>query len=110
MLRVEPAGELGVPAEGVYGAMIVPAPVDVTRAALVAPDVAELRVEHRLAALAKAVLEVPCRAREGAVAQRVEMSLPSPAGQVLVPGVEVRHRVSPVAARRVVLEETLRVE
>src|SRR5690349_9664829 len=110
MLGVEPSGQLGMAAKSIHGAMVVPAPVHVAGAALVPPHIAELRVEHRLTALAMAALEVPRRAGEGAVTERVEMRLPSPSGQILVPGVEVRHRVSDVAARGIVLDETRPVE
>src|SRR5262249_8670035 len=45
MLGVEPTGELRVSTKCIDGAMVIPAPIDVAGASLVAPDVAELRVE-----------------------------------------------------------------
>src|SRR5713101_1343030 len=105
MLRVEPARDLRVAPERIDGAVVVPAPVDVARAALVAPHVAELRVEHRLAPLPPRPLEVPGRPGEGAVADAPILLLPAPAGEVLVPRVEVALGVAAAAAHRVVFDE-----
>src|SRR5439155_26728139 len=68
VLGVEPAAELGVTAKRVDRTMVVPAPIDVARAALVAPHVAELRIAHRLPCLAPRGPEVPGGAIESAVA------------------------------------------
>src|SRR4029450_2623171 len=80
MLGVEPATELRVPAERVDRAMIVPAPVHVTGTTLVAPDVAELGVEHRLSSLLVGRFEIPRRLRSGRVAQARGVGFPRPAG------------------------------
>src|SRR5712671_1197189 len=110
MLRVEPARDLRVAPERIDGAVVVPAPVDVARAALVAPDVAELRIEHRLAPLSPRPLEVPGRAGEGAVADSPILLFPAPAGEVLVPRVKIGFGVTAAAAHRVVLDETSGVQ
>src|SRR2546423_11759385 len=51
MLGVEPACQFGMAPERIDGAMVVPTPVDVTRAAFVSPHIPELGVENRLRAL-----------------------------------------------------------
>src|SRR5439155_1429330 len=78
-LGVEPAGDLGVAPERVYRPVVIPAPVDVAGAPLVAPDVAELAVDIGLPRLPVAGLEVPRRARIGAVAHQPVVLLPRPA-------------------------------
>ncbi len=93
-LGVEPAGDLGVAAEGVQRAVIVPAPIDVASAPLVAPHVPELAVDVRLkggwgARLPVTGLEVPRGARVRAVAHHPVVLLPGPAWQVGVPRVHV---------------------
>src|SRR5207237_5454751 len=100
MLCVEPAGELRMSPEGVDRAMIVPAPVDVARAPLIAPDIPELRVEHRLMTLPPARLEVPRRAGIGAVAQGVDVMPPFPARQIPVAGLETGFRLTVMPPRR----------
>jgi hypothetical protein len=110
VLGVEPAGQLGRAAEDVDRLVVVPAVVDVAGAPLVAPHVAELRVEHRLPALAVAPLEVPRRPRERAVADAAQVRGPLPPGEVLVPGVEVGGGVPGAAAHRVVLDRARGVE
>ncbi len=72
MLGVEPAGDLRMPAELVHGAVVVEAPIDVARAAFVAPDVAELAVDIRLAFLHPIALEVPLGARVGVGGDLIE--------------------------------------
>src|SRR5258707_323141 len=98
MLGVEPSGDPGMAAEGVDGAVVVPAPVDVAGASLVAPHVAELRVEHRLVPLGPRPLEVPGRTREARVAYPLVVLFPAPAGEVLVPRVEIGFGVAAAAA------------
>ena len=92
MFGVQPAADLRVPAEVVHHDVIVPAPIDVARAALVAPDVAALAVEQRLAVLGAAADEVPFRARAGVPADLVQVLGPLVARQVGVPTVDVRQR------------------
>ena len=111
VLGVEPAGRLRVAPELVEHRVVVEAPVHVARRALVAPDVAALAVEHRLAALAASAQVVPVRARLGPGLGLVELLLPLPPRQVHVPGVEVGLDVAAgLAAGRVVLDEARRVE
>src|SRR5207237_6210723 len=88
-LGVEPAGDLRMASERVHRAVVVPAPVDVARAPLVAPDVAELAVEIRLPRLAVAGLEVPRGAGTRTVAHHLVVALPRPPRQVGVPRVDV---------------------
>ena len=109
-LRVEPPRELGVAAEGIDGAVVVPAPVHVASAAFVAPDVPELRVDHRLVRLSVARLEVPRRAGERAVARHAQLLIPLPAGEVVVPRVDVGDGMAPAAAGGVVLDEACGIE
>src|SRR5207237_114161 len=110
MLGVEPAADFGMTAECVDRAVVVPAPVHVARAALVAPDIAELGVAPRLMALPPRRLEIPRRARERAVAQALDVVFPAPAGEVVVPGVEIGCRVTAAAADRVVFHESRGIE
>src|SRR5207247_9454355 len=91
-------------------AVLVPAPVHVPRAALVTPHVAELRVAHRLTGLAPRGPEIPRRPREGAVADSLVVGLPAPAGQVVVPGVEIGLGVAAAAAHGVVFDEARGIE
>src|ERR1051326_7978039 len=77
MLGVEPPRKRGVPPERLDRAVIIPAPIHVAGASLVAPHVAELRVEHRLAGLLPGRLEVPARPGKGAVAHPVQVRLPA---------------------------------
>ena len=56
---VQPAGEFRVAAEFIHHDVIVPRPIDIARAAFVAPDVSTLAVEHRLVRLRAAPDEVP---------------------------------------------------
>src|SRR6266480_2459220 len=102
MLGVEPARQFGMAPERIDGAVVVPTPVDVTCAAVVPPDVAELGVEHRLRALSPRRLEVPLRIQKRAVAESLDVLFPAPAGQILVPGIEIGLGVTGAAARRVV--------
>ena len=90
--------------------MVVPAPVHVARAALVAPHIAELRVEHGLVPLLPGRRKIPGRAGEGAVADLLVVACPAPAGQITVPGVEVGLGVRPAAADRVVLHQPSGIE
>src|SRR5262245_24828043 len=85
MLGVQPARELGMASERIDRAVIVPAPIDISRAALVPPDIAEFRVEHRLARLAPGLLEVPLRSRIRAVAGALHAGFPAPPRQVFMP-------------------------
>ena len=110
MLGIEPTGQFGMASKRVDRPVIIPAPVDVSGAALIAPHVAELGVQHGLARLSPRCLEIPMRSGIGAVADLLHALLPPPARQVLVPGVEVRLRVPATAARRVVLDQPRRVE
>src|SRR5207244_7972519 len=77
-LGIQPAGDPRVAAERVNGAVVVPAPVDVARAALVSPHVAELAVDVRLTRLPVTDLEVPRRARVAAVARQPVVLLARP--------------------------------
>src|SRR5439155_12302641 len=97
VLGVEPPGDLGMKAKRIDGAMVVPAPVDISGAALVSPDVPELRVEHRLAVLAPGRQDIPLRPGKRAVADLLHVGLPAPAGEVFVPGIQIGARVAAVA-------------
>src|ERR1700752_4405840 len=97
-------------AERVDRPVIIPAPVDVTGAALVAPHVAEFGIEHGLACLTPRCLEIPLGAGVGAVARPLDARLPTPARQVVVPGVEISVRMSAAAAWRIVLDQSSRVQ
>ena len=110
VLGIQPAADLGVTAKCVDGAVVIPAPIHVAGAALVAPHVPELRVAHRLPCLPPRRPEVPGRARERTVAHLLVARLPAPAGQVLVPGIEIGLRVSAAAAHGVVFDESCGIE
>ena len=109
VLGVEPAADLRVAAEFVHHDVVVPAPVAVAGAAFVAPDVAALAVEQRLAALGAAADEIPFRAGEGVARDLVQMLAPGVARQVGVPGIDVGLDVV-VVAGRVVLDQPRGVE
>src|SRR5678815_461869 len=94
-----------MPSERVHGAVIVPAPVDVAGAPLVPPDVPELGVEHRLAPLLVAGLEVEWGVAERAVADAADVRLPLPTGQVVMPRAQIGFRVSSTTTDGVVLDE-----
>src|SRR6266852_2000825 len=107
---VQPAADLGVTAKCIDGAVVVPAPVHVAGAAFVTPYVPELRVTHRLTCLPPRRPEVPGRAGERAVAHLLVVRLPTPAGQVLVPGIEIGLGVSAAATHGVVFDESRGIE
>ena len=106
---VEPSAALQAAAERVHHHVVVPAPVAVTRRALVAPHVAALAVEHRLAALHESADVVPRRAGIRHLAVLLDGALPLVAWPVGVPRVDVSDHVV-VVARRIVLHEARRVE
>ena len=110
MLGVEPAGNLRVTPKCIDRAVVVPAPIDVARAPLIAPHIPELGVEHRLMTLTPTRLEVPRRTWERAVAERLVVMFPLPPRQVLVPGVEIRLRMTDVTTDGIVFDESGRVE
>src|SRR5437867_1185168 len=91
-------------------AVVVPAPIHVPGAALVAPHVAEFGIEHRLASLPPRRFEVPLGPRIRAVADSLHKRFPTPARQVLVPRIEIGFRVPTAAAGRVVLDQSGGIE
>ncbi len=110
MLGVQPAADFGMTPKRVDGTMVVPAPIDVARAAFIAPHVAELRITHRLTYLPPRGSEVPGPSWERAVAEPLVVRLPTPPGQVLVPRVEIGLGMAAAAAHRVVFDESSRVQ
>ncbi len=109
VLGVEPAADFGVAAELVHHHVVVPAPVAVARAAVVAPDIAAFAVEQRLAGLGAAADEIPFRAGEGVAGDLVEMLAPGIAREIGMPGIDVGRDVVKVAGR-VVFDQARRVE
>src|SRR6266498_1834390 len=102
---VQPPCDLWMATERIQSAMVVPAPIHVAGAALIAPHVPELRVDHRLPRLTPWRLEIPGRSGKRAVTHALNTRFPFPARQVLVPRVDVRLCVTVAAARRVVFDE-----
>ena len=107
---VEPARYFGVLAEGVHHAVVIPAPVHIAGAALVAPYVATFGVDIGLAALGVTSFHVVFAAGIRIGVDVFEVLFPGPAGQVFVPGVDVGFGMATPAANGVVFDEAGWVE
>src|SRR5215475_14234366 len=107
MFGVEPAADLGMPAEFIHHDVIIPAPVAVARAPFIAPNVSALTVQERLMFFGALADKIPFRPRVAILRDLVKMFAPGITRQVGMPGIDIGLDVI-VVAGGVVFHETRR--
>ena len=89
VLCIQPTRDFRMPAKFIHHNMIIPAPVDITGAAVVSPHIATFAIEHRHIGLGIALCKVPLRPYESLVSHIVKKSFPFIAWQVGMPGIYI---------------------